>query len=172
LKRFEVFLRDRKLRVTQFKRQTVPDFINYLSENKGRTKGDALAPATISRQLAIVSSYFDYLVENTNGKIRNPMERVKRPKAYNQIPRAIDDLALSTVIDGITDLRDKAMILLFIYSGLRLSELRQLCTDNDAMYPLISTVYVLSKLVDNMRVRTITRNALYLLWWLILTRWG
>jgi site-specific recombinase XerD len=130
LKRFEAFLRDRKLRVTQFKRQTVPDFINYLSENKGRTNGSALAPATIARQLAIVSSYFDYLDENTNGKIRNPIERVKRPKVSNQIPRAVDDLALSTLIDGITDLRDKAMILLFIYSGLRLSELRQLNKDS------------------------------------------
>jgi site-specific recombinase XerC len=116
--------------VTQVKRSTIADFINYLSENKGRTQGDSLAPATIARQLAILSSYFEHLDDNSDGKIRNPVERVKRPKVANELPRAVDEQTLSRLIDGITDLRDKAIILTFIYSGLRLSELRQLNKDS------------------------------------------
>jgi hypothetical protein len=47
---FEAFLREKKLRVTQVKRSIVTEFINYLSEHKGRTVGEALAPATVVRQ--------------------------------------------------------------------------------------------------------------------------
>jgi site-specific recombinase XerC len=34
---------------------------------------------------------------------------------------------LATLVDGITDIRDRAIVLLFIYSGLRLSEPRLTC---------------------------------------------
>ena len=56
----------------------------------------------------------------------NPVKRVKRPKVDNELPRAVEDEVLARLVGGITDKRDKAMVLLFIYSGLRLSELRQL----------------------------------------------
>jgi site-specific recombinase XerD len=130
LTRFEAFLRERKLRVTQVKRSTIGDFVNYLSEHKGRTQDGSLAPATIARHLAILSSFYDYLADNSDGKIKNPVERIKRPKVSNNLPRAVDDLTLSTLIDGISDLRDRAVILTFIYSGLRLSELGQLNKDS------------------------------------------
>jgi site-specific recombinase XerD len=130
LERFEAFLRERNLRVTQVKRSTIGDFIDYLSEHKGRTQGESLAPATIARHLAVLSSFYDYLADNSDGKIKNPVERVKRPKVSNDVPRAVDGLTLSTLIDGISDLRDRAIILTFIYSGLRLSELRQLNKDS------------------------------------------
>lgn len=130
LNRFEAFLRDRKLRVTQVKRSTITEFVNHLAKNKGRTQGEGLAPATVARQLAILSSYFDYLGDNSDGKIRNPVERVKRPRISNDMPRAVSDQTLSRLLDGITDPRDKAVILTFIYSGLRLSELRQLNKDS------------------------------------------
>src|SRR5512143_1571530 len=74
LERFESFLSDRRLRVTQVKRSTIAEFLSYLSEHKGRTTGESLAPATIARQLSIVSSYFDYLGDNSDGKIRNPVD--------------------------------------------------------------------------------------------------
>jgi site-specific recombinase XerC len=130
LVRFEAFLHEKKLRVTQVKRSTVTEFINYLSEHKGRTAGAALAPATVARQLAILASYYGYLGDNSDGKIRNPVDWVKRPKVSNDVPRAVDDQTLATLIEGMADVRDKAMILTFIYSGLRLSELRQLNKDS------------------------------------------
>jgi site-specific recombinase XerC len=130
LLRFEAFLRDRKLRVTQVRRATIKDFINHLEKNKGRTRDERLAPATVARQLAILKSYYDFLKDNTEGKIRNPVERVKRPKLSNQLPRAVDPTNLSVLLDGITDVRDRAIVLTFVYSGLRLSELIQLNRDS------------------------------------------
>lgn len=126
LTRFESFLRERNLRVTQVKRSTIAEFVEHLAENKGRTRGEALAPATIGRQLSILSSFFNYLGENSDGRIRNPIEHMKRPKISNNLPRAVDELTLTTLMEGISNARDKAIILLFVYSGLRLSELAQL----------------------------------------------
>jgi integrase/recombinase XerC len=130
LTRFEAFLRDKKLRVTQVKRSTVTEFITYLSEHKGRTVGAALAPATVCRHLAVLSSYFEFLGDNSDGKIKNPVDRVKRPEISNDEPRAVDDETLAKLVDGVSDVRDKAMILVYLYSGLRLSELSGLNRDS------------------------------------------
>jgi site-specific recombinase XerD len=125
LEKFEDFLHLKSLRVTQVKPSTITEYIEHLAGQRGR----ALAPATVARRLAVLSSFFDFLSSNTDGKISNPVKSVKRPRVDNDQPRAIEDSMLARLIDGITDARDKAMILVFLYSGLRLSELRQLNKD-------------------------------------------
>ena len=107
-------------------RGTITDFVKYLEENQGRTSSDFLASSTIARRLSVVWSYYDWLGNDSEGTIRNPVDRVKRPKVQNSMPRAADDEVLTVLIDGITESRDRAIVLLFVYSGLRLSELRQL----------------------------------------------
>jgi site-specific recombinase XerD len=126
LTRFEAFLKEKGLRTNQVKRITISEFLNHLAQNKGRTASGNLSPATIARRLSAISAYYEWLQDNSDGTIRNPVERVKRPKVRNEKPRSIDDSVLATLIEGITDVRDKAVVLLFLYSGLRLSELGQL----------------------------------------------
>lgn len=127
LERFEGFLREKHLRVTQVKPSTITEFISNLRQHKGRTVGDSIAPATVGRHLAVLSSFFAFLrQDDSNGSLRNPVDRVKRPKIDNDTPRAVDEDVLATLVNGITNVRDKAIVLLFIYSGLRLDELRQL----------------------------------------------
>jgi site-specific recombinase XerC len=125
LEKYQAFLRSKGLRVTQAKPSTITEFINHLTE----THGGALAPATISRRLSVLSAYYEFLRDNSDGNIANPVARVKRPKVNNEAFRAVEDNALATLVDGITDVRDKAIVLLFIYSGLRLAELCQLNKD-------------------------------------------
>ena len=125
LEKFEAFLRTKGLRVTQVRPGTITEYIQHLADQRGQ----ALAPATVARRLAVLSSFYDHLSADTDGKIRNPVKAVKRPKVDNDLPRAIEDNVLATLVNGITDVRDKAIILLFVYSGLRLSELRQLNKD-------------------------------------------
>jgi site-specific recombinase XerC len=74
----------------------------------------------------VLSEYYQFLSNDSNGKIKNPVQRVKRPTVNNDIPRAVEDHILATLVGGITDKRDKAIVLMFLYTGLRLSELRQL----------------------------------------------
>jgi len=126
LEKYQEFLRSRGLRVTQVRPTTITDFINHLNSNRSTP----LAPASVSRRLAVLKSFHDYIQDKSDGTIPNPVDRVKRPKVQNELPRAVDDQTLARLVDGITDLRDKAIILLFIYSGLRLSELRQLNKDS------------------------------------------
>jgi site-specific recombinase XerC len=125
LDKYEAFLRMKGLRVTQAKPSTITAFINHLTE----LHGGALAPATVSRRLSVLSAYYEFLRNNFDGNIANPVQRVKRPKVNNEAFRAVDDNVLATLVDGITDIRDRAIVLLFVYSGLRLSELCQLNKD-------------------------------------------
>jgi len=126
LTKYEEFLKLKGLRVNQAKPGTITDFINHLAVKHG----GALAPATVSRRLAVVSAYYEFLRDNSDANITNPVKRVKRPKVNNELFRAVADNVLANLVDGITDVRDKAIVLLFVYSGLRLSELRQLNKDS------------------------------------------
>jgi integrase/recombinase XerC len=96
----------------------------------GRVAGDELSAATITRRLSIVSRYYKWLDENSDTPIKNPVARVRRPKVRNQAARAVDERILAELIQGISDACDRAIVLLFVYSGLRLSELQQLNKDS------------------------------------------
>jgi integrase/recombinase XerC len=122
LEKYEAFLRAKGLRVTDATASTVNEFIACLVARRGAP----LAPATVARYLAVLSGFYEFLGEQSNGTITNPVKRVKRPTVDNDLPRAVADEVLERLIEGMTDKRDRAIVLLFIYSGLRLSELRQL----------------------------------------------
>ena len=126
LERFDVFLKEKCIRVDQVKSSTITEYLHYLATNKGRTVSATLAPATIVRRLAVLSSYFEWLHQDSDEMVRNPVQKVKRPRIQNALDRAVDDNVLASLLDGITDLRDRALVLLFVYSGLRLSEMRSL----------------------------------------------
>jgi site-specific recombinase XerD len=126
LTRFANFLKTRGLCATQVKPTNINEFVKYISENRGRTVSSGLAPSTISRRLSVISAYYEWLGSEMESPLPNPVARIKRPKVRNERPRAVDDQTLATLVDGIDDERDKAIVLLLLYSGLRLSELRQL----------------------------------------------
>jgi integrase/recombinase XerC len=124
--RFQAFLKKKGLRTNQVKNSMIADFIRHLEDTKGRTVSDGLAPATIARHLSVIAAYYEWLRGDSDVAVRNPVERFRRPKVRNEKPRDVDDSILAKLVDGITDSRDRAIVLLFVYSGLRLSELGQL----------------------------------------------
>jgi site-specific recombinase XerD len=126
LNRFADFLKSKRLRVNQVKPTTIHDFIKHMCENAGRTAGSGLASSTVSRRLSAISAYYDWLNADGESSVPNPVRRIKRPKVRNEKARAADDTTLATLVDGITDERDRAIVLILLYSGLRLGELRQL----------------------------------------------
>ncbi len=126
LQRFDDFLKGRGIAVREVKPSTIVEYLVHLETIKGRTVASHLSPATISRRLTVVSEYFRWLQRDSETVIRNPVERVKRPKVQNALHRAVDDGILADLATGITCLRDRALLLLFLYSGLRLSELQKL----------------------------------------------
>jgi len=123
LEKYEAFLRSRRLRVTQAKPSTIREFLQHMAENHGRLRGDQPSKATVAQRLAILSSFYEYLGRDSDGEVRNPVDRVKRPKVENNLPRAVERNVLTTLLTGIPNQRDVALLLTFLCSGLRLSEL-------------------------------------------------
>lgn len=126
VERFEEFIRGRGLRIDQISGDHISEWINHLKQDSGRTKSAKLSPATINAYLTPVSLYFDWRNAKLRGRAPNPVRLIKRPKVRNKDPKSVDDAVLDQMSGGITDLRDRAIVLLFLFSGLRLAEQVQL----------------------------------------------
>ncbi|MFL1420217.1 tyrosine-type recombinase/integrase [Pseudomonas fildesensis] len=94
-----------------------------------------LAGATIRRKLAALASLFDHLLENNAVAGGNPVHGVKRPRIETnegKTPALGDDQAklLLTAPDGWTlkGIRDRAILAVLLYHGLRREEASQLMT--------------------------------------------
>ena len=91
-----------------------------------------LAPSTIRRKLAALSSLFDYLCEQ-NAVLHNPVDGVKRPKANNNegLTPALGDAQARALLDAppadtLKGQRDRAILATLLYHGLRREELVKL----------------------------------------------
>nr|WP_260412810.1 tyrosine-type recombinase/integrase [Pseudomonas cichorii] len=93
-----------------------------------------LAGATIRRKLAALASLFDYLLENNALAGGNPVNGVERPTIENhnegKTP-ALGDSQAKTLLDApdpgtVKGLRDRAVLAVLLYHGLRREELAQL----------------------------------------------
>lgn len=131
LELFAAFLEERGIhRITQVNHQVINDYITHMkSRENPRFQRTGLTDSSISRRLAAVSSYFEYLRATSNPKLRNPLRDLKRRWRKNDEPKPIDDLTLEKLLDGITVLRDRVLIALFLATGLRISEMHQLNRD-------------------------------------------
>lgn len=126
LDRFKEFIRSKNLRIDQVNGDHIVEWIMHLKQHSGRVKGETLSPATINAYLAPVSLYFDWRSAKLRGRVPNPVRLVKRPKVRNKDPKPVEEVVLGRMSDGITDPRDLALVLLFLFSGLRLAEMAQL----------------------------------------------
>ena len=99
---------------------------------RGTLEARELAPATIRRKLAAVSSLFDHLC-NENAVPHNPVGGVKRPAADNnegKTPALSDDQArrLLKAPEGgsVKSTRDRAILSVYLFHALRRTELADL----------------------------------------------
>ncbi len=146
LEKFQAFLHARGLRANQATVETIEDFVRYRASMPTRKQGKQLSPASVDRILSVLSSYYEFLRVRSNGRTRNPVNLYTRPKVDNVDFRALDDQTVLRLLHGITDVRDEAIIMVFLSSGLRFSELSQLNID---------TIQQRSRKLPDGRVRTI-----------------
>jgi site-specific recombinase XerD len=131
---FAQFLKDRGLRITQATPSVIAGYVENLKTRSNPRFGRVgLSEASINRRIASVSGYFNFLRATSNPKLKNPTLVVMRRKRKQQHPdhtsKAVDDVSLNILLNGITNPRDQAIVSLFVASGLRLSELHQLNID-------------------------------------------
>jgi integrase len=94
-----------------------------------RRPGEDVSPATYNQRLAILSSWYTFVQETYKLDIPNPIADVKkRPvQAYASAtpldPETVADGLLSVNRDGLTGLRDYAILAVALYTGRRAHEL-------------------------------------------------
>ncbi|NLA04875.1 MAG: site-specific tyrosine recombinase XerD [Firmicutes bacterium] len=121
LNNFFVFLAGEKVSLPK---EVSRDLINgYLLSLKQAGR----AASTISRNVASIRSFFNFLVQE-NLIEDNPAQLVRSPRIEKRLPRVlttkeVDRLLQQPSSDGQAGLRDKAMLELLYASGIRVSEL-------------------------------------------------
>jgi integrase/recombinase XerD len=112
--------------------------------------GTKLAPATVNRVLAAVSSFYEYAIVSGQLDGANPIEkrpdpalqrvpqrhqpfmgrasrqrpvrRVVRVKTVQKMPRPLDEAQVAALLEQLRSLRDRAIVLLMLQGGLRSGE--------------------------------------------------
>lgn len=119
LLRFHNYLKTKRLRITQVRAKTVLDYFETEATRN-------LDWTTLSRKYAVLSTFFDYLSLVTDGRIKNPVKLIRRPRRQQPKPDCASEEVLDRLAAGMTSKRDRAILALFRSSGLRLNELASL----------------------------------------------
>ncbi len=121
LQKFIAFLHNQKLTDPgQVKSSEITRFIGDLKSGQSAT-------STISRMLASIRSFFNYLLEEGIVKT-NPALELESPRIEKKLPRVLTTDEINSLLDQpktseCKGLRDKAMLELLYASGMRVSEL-------------------------------------------------
>lgn len=128
LKFFGRFLSDEGVsRLTQVNHAVITKFIDRMRATPSkRNHTGGLSEATISRRLAAVSSFLEFVRVNKNPKLRNPVVDFKHRWKRNNRPKPVEEDVLDKLLARIDVPRDRVLMQLFLASGLRVSEMAQL----------------------------------------------
>lgn len=141
LRHFSDFLKAKKMPLESVDHLVIRDFLNHLYTDR------KLGKSSVSRKLACLKTFFKYLLRE--GVLRSsPAELIASPRLPKRLPSYLgEDEAASIVAlpqgDGLSALRDRAILELLYASGLRVSELVGLNDDHLDMDQ--QTVRVLGK---------------------------
>ena len=90
--------------------------------------GKRLSPKTITCHLQTVRLFYDYLIDEEEMAIKNPVRKIsiRLPKP---LPRHLKDRDADNFLAVIEDVRDRAMFMLMLRCGLRVEEVARLTVD-------------------------------------------
>ncbi|KAI4446140.1 Tyrosine recombinase XerD [Eubacterium plexicaudatum ASF492] len=108
-------------------RQHLQDYIRQMEQERKR-------PATIARAAASIKSFFRYL-EQDGSLAQNPAERLKVPRVEKDIPYILTQQEVVKLLrqpegDSPKAVRDRAMLELLYATGIRVSELIEMETED------------------------------------------
>lgn len=119
--------KDSKVDITSISKESLAEYISYLNK-LGR------APTTISRSIASMKAFFSYFCEKNVIEV-NPAGTLKSPKIVKKTPetltvKEVDALLKQPSKNTPKELRDKSMLELLYATGMRVTELITLKTDD------------------------------------------
>jgi len=121
------FVRQRdRFETAEITRDDIRAYLDYLTFERGNSS------AARARKLAAIKSFFNYLVENEALEV-NPAASIRSPKIPEKEPEYLTEEECIRLLETIAQKakprvreRDKAMAVLFLHTGLRVSELTNL----------------------------------------------
>lgn len=115
----------------------VERYVEWLqtTDNVGRyrSKPKPRSAATVARMVTAVSSFYAYAVKHTEGKLRNPVDLIDRPRSDTTAAqtRALSLEDVARLRDAArSNARDYALLQLLLGTGIRVSELCQADTSD------------------------------------------
>ena len=117
-----------KIRVTSINKDHAREFLRmYTKKYKARTR---------NRKFSAINRFFNFLEDNNNIR-KHPMEGIKKIKVSRREPIYMTKDEISKFLEAVENsdekqfaLRNKAMMMIFLYCGLRISGVRKLNIDN------------------------------------------
>jgi site-specific recombinase XerD len=116
LKQFVIWISEPIEQVTA---RTVLAFIDHLLDQR-------LSPKTINCYLDGIRGFYDYLINEENVPIVNPVKRGYVLKLSRPLPRYLRDEEIPRLFAAIDNKRDRAIFMLMLRCGLRVEEVAQL----------------------------------------------
>lgn len=107
------------------------DFLSYLANDRtfigeGGTTSTGISPSSRSRKLSAIKSFFKYLTVRTKLLQENPVADLDYPKIRKSLPKYLtmeQSSSLLRAVSGANEVRDYAILMLFLNCGIRRSEL-------------------------------------------------
>lgn len=107
------------------------DFLSYLANDRTPDPDTAvpeygISPAARARKLSAIKSFYKYLTVRTKQLNENPVAEMEYPKLRKSLPKYLNleqSAALLQAVSGQNEVRDYAILMLFLNCGIRRSEL-------------------------------------------------
>jgi integrase/recombinase XerD len=120
LKQFEEYMNENDEKYNKITSEDINDYIKYLQEIGKK-------PATVSRGLASIRSFYQYEVKTKKIK-RDPTDGVKSPKIEQRIPSVLTASEVELFLNqpnnaDLKGIRDKAMLEFIYATGMRVTEI-------------------------------------------------
>lgn len=121
LKYLEIYLNQKEnMNIAHLKEADIEEYLKYLKENHK-------SAATVSRTLAAIRAFYQYLVKE-NKLEENPAKKIALPKIEKKAPRILSQEQIVSLLEqpnrkDTKGIRDRAMLELLYATGIRVSEL-------------------------------------------------
>lgn len=100
----------------------VKKYIDYLLEKR-------MAPHSINCHLSSIRGFYDYLADEEDVPLENPVVMGLMLREPHPLPRYLHDSDVEIFLDSVSSIRDRAMFMLMLRCGLRVQEVANLTLD-------------------------------------------
>ena len=127
IEQFETYVSEKKLNYIKINKKDIEQYMKHLEEVGKK-------PSTISRSLASIRSFYQYLVRNKKVK-KDPTEELQAPKVEKKVPCVLTATEVELLLEqpkniDLKGTRDKAMLEFAYATGMRVTEIISLDIDD------------------------------------------